>query len=331
MDSAEKLLTIIIPTYNRALLLKKALSCLMPQAKVCSKLVDVYISDNNSTDSTVEVVQYFRQEYSNLIYHKQEKNIGASNNFLDANRRVSTKYVALLSDDDFVLPGYITTVIDILKKNPDVGLINVNVLSISENDKYIGTRDKFTVDSHMARYLTAGDFLKVHMIAPSLISSNVFLRQNFVAAMDNINKKEYPGYEWYYALMLSVIDKPCIYYDIPLLIQRQPNGENVRWINKAPLYFIYGFGHIFKSLDKLSPGLQAAWDDFFCKDATPPYLLKIVSKNRDFYKDKYILLKNYVPSRKYSIQLYLYIHYPNFVAINLIKVLKFIYRVIKRK
>lgn len=331
MDSSNKLLTIIIPTYNRALLLKKALSCLMPQTKDYSKWVDVYVSDNHSSDETEEIVQTFSHEYANLIYHKQEKNIGGANNFLDATKRVSSQYVALLGDDDFVLPSYIETVFGILKNNPNVGLVNVNILSISEDNQYIGTRDRVVVDGHTALYSSAVDLLKVHMIVPSLISSNIFLRYGFVSAMDSINKEEYPGYEWYYALMLSVIDKPCIYYDIPLLIQRQPNGENVRWVSEAPLYFIYGFGHMFKSLDKLSPGLLAAWNDFFSKDATPQYLLTILSKNRKYYRNKYSLLKNYVPHKRYGIQLYLYIHYPNFVASNLIKVLKFLYHVIRRK
>ena len=62
MDSAEKLLTIIIPTYNRASLLHKALACLMPQTKECSKWVDVYVSDNHSSDDTAEIVQNFIQE-----------------------------------------------------------------------------------------------------------------------------------------------------------------------------------------------------------------------------------------------------------------------------
>lgn len=48
------------------------------------------------------------------------------------------------------------------------------MLSVSEGDRYIGTRDKVAVDNHFVRYPNAGDFLKVHMAAPSLISSNVF-------------------------------------------------------------------------------------------------------------------------------------------------------------
>lgn len=329
--NSNKLLTIIIPTYNRCSLLKKSLDRLLPMTKDFLELVDVYVSDNDSTDETKDVVCHFLASYPNLKYFKQEENIGAANNFYDATMSVKTKYVTLLSDDDMVLPNYLSTIIQILSKNTDVGLVNVNLLSVSESGRYLGTRDSLAVENHVARYKTGGDFLIRHLISPSLISSNIFLRENFVETYGKIDKQEYPGYEWYYALMLSVINKSCLYYDLPLLIQRQPNGENVRWISKAPLYFIYGFGHMFKSLDKLSPGLQEAWDDFFSKDATPQYLLKIISQNREFYKDKYALLKNYVANKNYRVQLCLYIHYPNFVARNLIKVLKFLYHIIKRK
>ena len=280
--NSNKLLTIIIPTYNRCALLKKSLDRLLPMTKDFLELVDVYVSDNDSTDETKDVVCHFLASYPNLKYFKQEVNIGAANNFYDATKRVKTKYVTLLSDDDMVLPNYLSTIIQILSKNTDVGLVNVNLLSVSESGRYLGTRDSLAVENHVARYKTGGDFLMRHLISPSLISSNIFLRENFVETYGKIDKQEYPGYEWYYALMLSVINKSCLYYDLPLLIQRQPEGNNVRWIKKAPLYFIYGFGHMFKSLDKYSAGLDDAWKCFFIQDSTPPYLLQIVSQNKDF-------------------------------------------------
>mgnify|MGYP002520762975 CR=1 FL=1 len=320
--NCNKLLTIIIPTYNRCSLLKKSLNNLLPMTKDYLEMVDVYVSDNDSTDETKDVVCHFLASYPNLKYFKQDQNIGAANNFYDATKRVKTKYVTLLSDDDLVLPTYLSTIIQILSDNLDFGLLNVNLLSVSENGRYLGTRDSLAVENHIVRYATGGDFLKQHLISPSLISSNIFLREGFVETFERINKQEYPGYEWYYALMLSVIDKSCLYYDLPLLIQRQPTGNNVRWIKKAPLYFIYGFGHMFKSLDKYASGLDIAWKNFFINDSTPPYLLQIVSQNRDFYRDKFLLLKDYSPKKSYSIQLYLYINYPTFLAKIIIRFLK---------
>lgn len=320
--NCNKLLTIIIPTYNRCSLLKKSLNNLLPMTKDYLDMVDVYVSDNDSTDETKDVVCHFFSSYPNLKYFKQDENIGAANNFYDATKRVKTKYVTLLSDDDLVLPTYLSTIIQILSDNLDIGLLNVNLLSVSENGRYLGTRDSLAVENHMVRYATGGDFLKRHLISPSLISSNIFLREGFVGTFERINKQEYPGYEWYYALMSSVIDKSCLYYDLPLLIQRQPTGNNVRWIKKAPLYFIYGFGHMFKSLDKYASGLDSAWKSFFINDSTPPYLLQIVSQNRDFYRDKFLLLKDYSPKKSYSIQLYLYINYPTFLAKIIIRFLK---------
>lgn len=328
--NSNKLLTIIIPTYNRCSLLKKSLDRLLPMTKDFLELVDVYVSDNDSTDETKDVVCHFLASYPNLKYFKQEENIGAANNFYDATMSVKTKYVTLLSDDDMVLPNYLSTIIQILSKNTDVGLVNVNLLSVSESGRYLGTRDSLAVENHVARYKTGGDFLIRHLISPSLISSNIFLRENFVETYGKIDKQEYPGYEWYYALMLSVINKSCLYYDLPLLIQRQPEGNNVRWIKKAPLYFIYGFGHMFKSLDKYSAGLDGAWKCFFIQDSTPPYLLQIVSQNKDFYRDKFLFLKEYSPKKSYTLQLYLYIYYPTFIAKIIISFLKILSHILRK-
>lgn len=328
--NSNKLLTIIIPTYNRCSLLKKSLDRLLPMTKDFLELVDIYVSDNDSTDETKDIVCHFLASYPNLKYFKQEENIGAANNFYDATKRVKTKYVTLLSDDDMVLPNYLSTIIQILSKNTDVGLVNVNLLSVSESGRYLGTRDSLAVENHVARYKTGGDFLIRHLISPSLISSNIFLRENFIETYEKIDQQEYPGYEWYYALMLSVINKPCLYYDLPLLIQRQPEGNNVRWIKKAPLYFIYGFGHMFKSLDKYSAGLDGAWKCFFIQDSTPPYLLQIVSQNKDFYRDKFLFLKEYSPKKSYTVQLYLYIYYPNFIAKIIIIFLKTLSNILRK-
>lgn len=325
MDSKEKLLTVIIPTFNRGNILLGCLKAVLPFVKDNSNLVSVYVSDNASTDNTQEIVKQFQKNYSDVLqYKRQVENVGMFNNFRDAARNASAKYIALVGDDDYVLPSYIPTILKILLDNGGVGLVNVNLLSVSEHGFYIGTRDKMAVSGHIKHYDNGGDFLKEHLIVPSLISSNVFLREGFVKELFKVAIDDYPGYDWFYAMMLSVINKPCIYFDLPLLIQRQPDGDNMRWIKQAPLYHIYGFGRIFRDLDKYSSGLEKAWMNFFESDPTSKYLLKIISNNRDMYKDKYPLFKDYSPSKKYTVQLYLFTHFPVNVAKSILKLLKLV-------
>ena len=331
MDSKDKLLTLIIPTFNRGNILLGCLKAILPFAKEYLDLVSVYVSDNASTDNTQSVVAQFQQEYPDVLeYKRQIENVGMFNNFRDAAKNANAKYIALIGDDDYALPAYIPTILKILRENPNVGLLNVNLLSVSEHGFYIGTRDRMAVSGHIQHYDNGGDFLKEHLIVPSLISSNVFLKEDFTKVLYKVEIDDYPGYDWFYAMMLSVINKPCIYFDLPLLIQRQPDGDNMRWIKKAPLYHIYGFGRIFRDLDKYSCGLEKKWQNFFKSDPTSKYLLKIISHNRDMYKDKYSLLKSYSPSKKYSVQLYLFTQYPANIANFIVKLLKIFSHILRK-
>ena len=55
------LLSICIPTYNRAELLRSALLSLVPQVKESGGEVELVVSDNCSTDDTRRVVEWARQ------------------------------------------------------------------------------------------------------------------------------------------------------------------------------------------------------------------------------------------------------------------------------
>ena len=69
-------LSICIPTYNRADILKKALESICSDpAFLTTKEIEVVISDNASTDRTRLVSQYFVNNYpGKVIYHRNEEN-----------------------------------------------------------------------------------------------------------------------------------------------------------------------------------------------------------------------------------------------------------------
>ena len=73
------LLSICIPTYNRAEFLKDALDSILRQINENNKdKVEICISDNASEDNTEELVEeYQKKSPIPIIYHKNEKNMGA--------------------------------------------------------------------------------------------------------------------------------------------------------------------------------------------------------------------------------------------------------------
>ena len=104
------LLTLAIPTYNRAGCLKELLSVLAEQLKD-ERRVELIVSDNGSPDETPSVVQDFLNRGLRARYIRNAQNIGPDANFLQCFEQALGKYVWLFSDDDLIVPGGIAKIL----------------------------------------------------------------------------------------------------------------------------------------------------------------------------------------------------------------------------
>lgn len=114
MQSDRPLLTIAIPTYNRAVYLRQSLEALLPQLGGHPE-VELLISDNASPDSTLCVIQAFRERGLCLIHKRNEVNIGADANFLQCYELARGEYVWIVGDDDIIAAGAVAQILDTLE------------------------------------------------------------------------------------------------------------------------------------------------------------------------------------------------------------------------
>jgi glycosyltransferase involved in cell wall biosynthesis len=112
-------ITIVIPTYNRADLLRRALRSIARQQQ---KPDQVIISDNASTDHTAEVVKEFLKIGMDIRYTKHSTNIGMLKNWQSGISLVETEYFLVLADDDYLLPNCIKTGVSAFHDNPHLGM-----------------------------------------------------------------------------------------------------------------------------------------------------------------------------------------------------------------
>jgi abequosyltransferase len=125
--SEKPLLTIAIPTYNRARYLKENLAVLFDQL-VAEPRVELIVSDNASPDETPEVVRNLVERGLQVRYLRNETNVGADANFLQCFELARGKYVWLVGDDDIILPGGIARTLALLAME-DYGLVYVTPYS----------------------------------------------------------------------------------------------------------------------------------------------------------------------------------------------------------
>jgi glycosyltransferase involved in cell wall biosynthesis len=102
--SAEPLFSIIIPTYNRAHLLPRAVNSVLNQTYRNFELI---IVDDGSTDNTEDVCRSFPDH--RIRYHKQTPNRGVLAAMNKAFDLATGDYVAALGDDDELMPQALDT------------------------------------------------------------------------------------------------------------------------------------------------------------------------------------------------------------------------------
>jgi abequosyltransferase len=90
------LLSICIPTYNRAEYLKKTLDSIVNQEGFAEHC-EIVISDNCSPDNTAEVVDTFMAQYKNIRYYRNDTNVGELN-FVRVMDLARGKYIKLNGD-----------------------------------------------------------------------------------------------------------------------------------------------------------------------------------------------------------------------------------------
>jgi abequosyltransferase len=128
----DALLTIAVPTYNRAALLDQCLSSISDQWSACGEAVEIIVSDNASPDRTRDVVDAHITNGMKIQYILNETNIGASRNVVQCYQRASGNYVWIIGDDDVLLGGALEQILPLLKTG-ECGVINLNMYGFKEN------------------------------------------------------------------------------------------------------------------------------------------------------------------------------------------------------
>ncbi|MDE0980521.1 MAG: glycosyltransferase family 2 protein [Gammaproteobacteria bacterium] len=191
---------VIIPTYNRAATLGRALESVYTQSRQAD---EVCVVDDGSVDGTEELV---KQHYPDTIYIKQ-KNSGVSsarNTGVDA---TTSKYLSFLDSDDEWLPKKIETQLRTLQAEPDFRLVHSDEIWI-RNGKRVNQMDK-----HRKR----GGELFASCLALCVISpSSVVMERSLYVELGGFDES-LPACEDY-DLWLRLCSRERVFYiDTPLL------------------------------------------------------------------------------------------------------------------
>ncbi len=221
------LLSIGIPTYNRAEYLIQCLNSFVSQLDKDAGIVEIVISDNASTDKTKEVVDEYRHKHSYIRYSRNLTNIGAEANIFAVAKLAIGKWLWVFGDDDIILEGGLNKVLaqitnggfDFILANKTVKNKDFTATLIKNQNVGCATSAFFNIKD-----LCAGFGLFTQL---GFISTAIFRRQPFVA----INPEPYLALHNCYTeagVLLEAFDnKPCLYLSDIVVCQRQLAGDGL--------------------------------------------------------------------------------------------------------
>ena len=126
------MISVCMATYNGARFIKQQIDSILPQLGVADELV---ISDDGSTDGTLEIIAAYNDERIRVFQHHREKSTYyskmsvpyASFNFENALRNAKGDYIFLADQDDIWLPTKIAECVALLEEY-DYVLSNLSVV-----------------------------------------------------------------------------------------------------------------------------------------------------------------------------------------------------------
>lgn len=261
MNSTGDLVSVIIPTYNRALICKRAVESVLAQTH---GNVEIVVVDDGSKDNTREVIAGLDHRVK-YIYQANAGVSAARNTALEAS---TGDYIAFLDSDDTWLPWKLEAQLTVLRAFPEAGMVWTDMMAVDENDTVLQETylkkmySAYTYFNRETHFQKSHDFSNVWKKCPDTYSNrkcyagNIFSwmfmgnlvhtstallrkeRQKKVGLFDVCLIKSGEDYDFHFRTCregdIAYIDAPSIHYQVGAEDQlTQP--EHMVWVARNNL------------------------------------------------------------------------------------------------
>lgn len=269
----QKKVSVIIPTYNRAKYLKRAINSVLNQTY---KDVEIIVVDDNNANSderayTEQIMTEF-VKYPNVIYLKHEINLNGSSARNTGIHYAHGDYITFLDDDDIFFPERISKCVLCLEKNPSYDCVYTGCVVI-DNNKIL----------NVYKPKKEGNLKKETLsLAPVIITgSNVFFTTSSIKDIGDFDVSFKRAQDVEY--MVRFFDKHLItFIDEVLVIKDEESRINVPNIKML----IQNHEHFLESFDTEIK----QYEDY--KDIYKRIYLTLIDLIKDTKSSEYLYLKN---------------------------------------
>lgn len=212
--------TIAIPTYKRAPLLKEAIDSAINQ--VGYEFYDIIVVDNDPIRGCETEILMNTFNNKRISYFKNSKNIGMAGNWNRLFELAKGEFVVMLHDDDLLLPSFLKTTIMILEKNKQIDILKPKFSIFYE--KFENKNFVLPIDSKKLNKIYPFSFYKGNVIGAPV--GVVFKKINFLN-FGGFNQDFYPSMDYcffvYYSKYFNIYN-----YDECLSLYRYSINESLK-------------------------------------------------------------------------------------------------------
>lgn len=170
--------SVIMPTYNRADLLPRAIESILAQTY---KDFEFIIVDDGSEDNSWEILEYYanRDNRITVVYNDQNRGISYSRN--RGNSIARGKYIAVMDSDDIATPDRLAVSVAYLETHPDVTAVN-SIYTKTTTDKVNNwvPPKRIEILMNIGNYYTHPSLIRRDF----LIQNNIRYNESFISSED---------------------------------------------------------------------------------------------------------------------------------------------------
>jgi glycosyltransferase involved in cell wall biosynthesis len=212
--SKKPLVSVIIPTYNRAWVLREAIDSVLAQE---FKDFELIVVDDGSTDNTGEILDSYEQDI--LVLRQSNKGVSAARNRGIA--AAAGRLIAFLDSDDLWLPRKLSSQVDFFKSNP---------AAVINQTEEIWVRNGVRVNPKTRHHKFSGMIFERSLALCLVSPSAVMIKKNLFSEV-GVFDENLPACEDYDLWLRISCRYPVDLIETPLIMKR---GGHADQLSKAP-------------------------------------------------------------------------------------------------
>lgn len=243
--------SVCIPTYNQEPYIEKAVRSVASQT---NPPFEIIVYDDCSTDQTRAILAQLSLEIPTLKVIHQPSNQGISKNTDACLRAATGEIVVRLDSDDYLAPGYISSLSEVLLNSPTAGYAHAAVQEVDQNGNFLKKRKLI----RKAGFQSGNDALKAALKGYRVAANIIMFRKEALEKVNYLSGRPNFGEDYHLTASISAAGFGNVYAEETLSFYRVwVDSGKVR--QRRKLDEIIGLKRVFDEV--IEPGFKArGWD-----------------------------------------------------------------------